>query len=422
MTPPDVPRGTSPPLRLGPFVPEIVLPPGPTHDRRELEQLIALDDARAAREMGKRAVDAADFTVVWLPSASPVFGGEWYRALRPAALASRAFGWHTAVAGRMGTLDDQPSGKLVFLTEQGSLVVPDLIILRPIRAWRLHWTEQAHANGQLVIADLDDDLWAHEAFGEERPDDDYYEEWCWDVDAWLVSTRALATRLRHLGPRKRRGWSAPVYVAPNCYDPYGTRSQDAGWPHPGRRIGTRLWLSGRMTPDLAAYQELYLPLLADLDLTWVHVGADAEPTHADLGHGMTSFRELGWPADRLVELPSCPIPSFGRVLGHELSIGAIAMSDHPYNKVKTETHAAELAGVGLPLVAASNHPLYRHIPGRVDLDPAAVRARVESLLDPETWHREAARATAWVRGIAARREATYLAALLQARNALVSRR
>jgi hypothetical protein len=340
--------------------------------------------------------------LAYLCSRHPLLGGEYYRAMRPGALAAKRFGWETAACTKMATTQDD-GGPLSFVTPNDTLITPDVIIIRPIDAWRQHWTDQAHEAGQVVIADLDDDLWKHQEWsdkGEERPNEDHYDEWFWNVDAVLVSTRHLATRVREMGHR------SPVLVAPNCYDPYGLDAT----PSPGRTLGTRLWLSGRMDGDLAMYDELFLPLLEGSDLMFLHVGA--EPGHR--------FSERGWPEGRVIERPSTVIPQLAKSL-EGLNIGTICMTEHPYNDAKTETHAVELASMGVPLVAASNHPLYRTIPGRVNPDAESVRGRVTGLLDPTFWHRESLRARRWARDISARSETSHMSALLRVVNLLRSR-
>jgi hypothetical protein len=66
--------------------------------------------------------------------------------------------------------------------------------------------------------------------------------------------------------------------------------------------------------------------------------------------------------------------------------------------------------MGLPLVAATNHILYRTVPGRVSPDPTSVRGRIEELLDPVVWEEESQRARAWATEVAVKREGEYLAA------------
>jgi len=327
-------------------------------------------------------------TLAYLACRNVLMGGEYYRATRPAALLNREFGWGTAVCDRMATTIDNDGGPLSFVTPDDVVVTPDIIILRPIAEWRQHWNDQAHENGQLVVADLDDDVFAHPIWdSDELPPEDFYDEWIWNVDAVLVSTKYLKKRLEELGHK------APVYVAPNCFDSYGLDAH----PGPGRIMGTRLWISGRMRDDLHIYSQCFEPLLEALDLMWMHLGA--EPGH--------TFADEGWNADRLIERPSMAIPLFPKAL-QGLSIGAIAMSDHPYNLAKTETHAAELGAMGVPLVAASRHILYRRIPGRVDPTPEAVRERVEALLNPIFWRGESATVRAWARRLAIKNEAQHL--------------
>jgi hypothetical protein len=253
-----------------------------------------------------------------------------------------------------------------------------------------------------VVADLDDDLWSHENYGqlqEESPDN--YNEWFPNVDAVLVSTRHLAKRVRDMGHK------APIYVAPNCYDPFGMN----GSPRPGGAIGTRLWMSGRMEPDLVLYDTLIQPLLEEFNLRFLHVGASNE-----LGR----FTDRGWDEERLIERVSVPIPLLPQAL-EGLSIGAICMADVDFNVAKTETHAVELASMGIPLVAASNHALYRNIPGRVDIDKDAVHERVKRLVEePYYWLKESDRARKWARAISVRAEERHLEALLSCVNHLMS--
>ncbi len=296
-------------------------------------------------------------------------------------------------------------GRLVFSTPDGQAIAPDVIVVRPIREWRQSWTDWAHDAGQIVIADLDDDVWAHEDWTpDSRPDDDNYEEWCFGVDAFLVSTPRIAWRVRE------RGYAGSIYVAPNCYDPWGMQ----GRPEPlaeTRRIGTRLWLSGRMSADLALYDELILPQLADLDLAFVHIGA--EPGQR--------FTDRGWPQDRLVEQPAVPLPLMGRALS-EMSVGCVVMGDHEFNRAKTETIGVEMGGAGLPLLAATDHRLYIQCPGRVEPTVAAVRKRLVSLMDPVLWRRESERAVIWARAVAERGERRHMEMLHTAVSRLYSRR
>ena len=42
------------------------------------------------------------------------------------------------------------------------MIRPRIIVVRPIREWTLYWTERAHRNGQVVLVDLDDDIWSHD--------------------------------------------------------------------------------------------------------------------------------------------------------------------------------------------------------------------------------------------------------------------
>lgn len=314
------------------------------------------------------------------------FGGEWYRAVRPAMLLGRKKGWYTGACDKIAPLRE---GCAVALGIVGSerRMVPGVVVVRPVRSWRAEYTEHAHAAGQIVLGDLDDNVWG--GFKEyETPDpDDYFEEWLPTIDGLLVSTEPVrAAAAYHL--------SCPIVLAPNCYDPWAFIEAK---PQPGRVLGTRLWIEARRGEDLDLYRELFLPLLSALDLTWLHIGAEHR-----------SFRDEGWPDERLVELPSAPIQGLWRGF-QRISIGCIAIGEHVFNEAKTETHAVELAAAGVPIVAATRHPLYKgRVPGCVEPTPEAVRERVERLLDPDYWRRESHAARRWAHQVSRDSEKVYL--------------
>ena len=208
----------------------------------------------------------------------------------------------------------------------------------------------------------------------------------------------------------RRGHPLPrVVVAPNCYDPIGLGHHSH--PIPGRRLGTRLWLSGRMSPDLDIYRECFAPLLEELDLSFVHIGREYNVEEGPGVHARNFVDDCAMPRDRVLELPSTTIPELGKILGSTVNIAAIAIADHPFNRAKTETHAVEVASAGLPMVAATSLSIYDGVPGRVYPNPKDVRTRVEALLVPEKWRYESDKARAWARKTAVRCEHSHLVAL-----------
>jgi hypothetical protein len=330
--------------------------------------------------------------IAWLVSRNHLFGGEWLRGTVPAQLVASALDCQTAVCDRMGTAD--PRGPLYFATcgEPPRYFLPRVIIVRPIAEWRPEFTEQAHRAGQIVVADLDDDLWAHEDWTpDSRPNDDHFDDWFWDCDAVICSTSTIARRVRDgVGHRRQKG---PVVVAPNCFEPDLLR----GAPRPGRVIGTRLWLAARMQADIALYRSVVWPLLDELDLTFFHLGAED-------GH---RFSDHGFPADRVVEHGSVPEPAMGGVL-EAASIGMICVGEHVYNSAKTLTHPLELGAIGLPLVVASSLELYRSVPGFVPPTEQAVRRRLVRLLEPAEWRVAAAETQRWARKVIARDRRRYL--------------
>jgi hypothetical protein len=381
-------------------------------DLLDMNNVRTVDDLLRYVDDDDKKTETQPLTVSWMLNRHPLLGGDYYRAYRAAVLASSRFGWVTSVADRMVASDG--GGKLGFITpagDQGKVFFPDVLVLRPIEAWHQEFSEQAHEAGQVIIADVDDDLWRHEdilAAGTELKDYSTYDEWFPYVDYVLCSTRYLADYVRSFG------YPAPVVYAPNCFDPTALNAE----PKPSRRLGTRLWLSGRQDGDVEMYDNFVYPLLDKLDLSFTHIGADMpgedeEPTRP----GVKARRQFGWDTPRLIERPSMVIPEMAKEFAR-FSIGCIMMCDNEYNRSKTDTHAVELGSAGLPLVAASPHDLYRNIPGVVPLTANAVERRVRELLDPETWYIESKRTKTWARQRSVTCETAYLAALLQAVNAI----
>lgn len=371
---------------------------------RHLLQQVAEDDARVG--WSPEAVEesaAADSLVKvgWVCSRDPLLGGEYYRATRPAMLSSKRFGWHTIVGTMLATPEDDDEGPVAVVNPYGQAVVPDVIVVRPVRDLLPSLIDNAHRHGQMIVADLDDDVWGHEDWTpDDRPNDDGYETWCYDVDAWLVSTEAIRERVieRYRAQHKDE---PPILVAPNCFDPHGFANHPG--PRPGRRIGTRLWLSGRMQSDLDLYAEHFAPLLEQMDLEWVHIGY--EP-----GQSRSFVESCQMPADRVHLIGSKSLMEMGAWLAATCSIGAIALSDHPFNRAKTLTHAVELASAGLPLVIMDRLGLYGGVPGVVTA--SHIPSRVDALVhDRRFWAAESLRSIAWAQKHAAWAEAEHLLSL-----------
>jgi hypothetical protein len=367
---------------------------------------LEIDDVLARIEMpdGK----AKPLSVSWMLNRHPLLGGDYYRAYRPAILSSSRFEWATSVANQM--VED--GGRLGFRHSQtpDKILFSNVLVIRPVEGWHKDFSDQAHENGQLVIADVDDDLWGHEDLlrtGDTLDQWSSYDEWFPTVDAVLASTRHLANKIRDFG------YPAKVYYAPNCYDPTGFYAE----PKPSRRLGTRLWLSGRQDGEVRMYDEWIYPLLDKLDLSFTHIGAMESVDESEAVPGAKARRSFGWDTPRLIERPSMVLTEMAAELAR-FSIGTIMMEDSEYNRSKTDTAAVELALAGLPLVAASPHELYRNVPGVVALTAGAVERRVRELLQPETWYVESKRARTWARQRAIACESRYLESLLAAVNDL----
>lgn len=338
-------------------------------------------------------------SIGWVVARSPWLGGEFLRATRPAALVNARLGWHTAVSERMAVEEGRPGVLLVH--ENGDSFRPSVLVFRPIRQDLRPYISEAHEAGQLVVADLDDDFWSHE----DRPDRggkgyaereivegvDHFEDWLPHCDAFIASTR-------HLQEIMEYHVSGPVVHLPNCYDTFGI-AKYGQIPGPGRRIGTRLWLHGRSSRDLQLYDELIWPSILDLDLTFVHLGADPD---------LPTFVDRGWPADRVEGHPSLPAPLMGEVLG-TLSVGVICLGQADFNAAKTLTHPVELASLGLPLVVVDEMGFYRGVPGVVEANLDAVEDRLARLTsDPAYWQAESRKSKRWAVEVGESAQGDYL--------------
>jgi hypothetical protein len=335
--------------------------------------------------------------VGWLASRNPMLGGEYLRAVRPAALVNRKYNWHTAVSRELGC-EGKYRSPLMLVQPNAPVFAPDLLIIRPIGNFLPDYIEQGKRAGQVMLADLDDDVWGHElavemggkGFGNDRYDD------------WFPVTHGVVASTETLGDICRQHHPGPVFVLPNCYDSFGP-SQLGPAPRPGRRVGTRLFLKGRQQIDLDMYTDLVLPLLDELDLTFVHLGAYE-------GSDFPTLR--GWDTPRLEEHPIMEAHRMAEVLG-TISIGIICVGKHRYNDAKTLTHPAELAAVGLPMIIATPTDHYKGVPGVVEPTVEAVRARIVALQNPRYWEAESLRARHWVMKLAAKAEREYLSGILE---------
>ena len=172
----------------------------------------------------------------------------------------------------------------------------------------------------------------------------------------------------------------PILVAPNCYDPVGVGG--GLLPQPGGRSVT-----GCGSRDGCQ-------AISPCGGTWWHRCFESStcpsstsgtpptpsPTVPARGAPPSLVGDCGFPPARTILRPSVLLPEMHKSFT-DVSIGVIMQSDHPYNAAKTETNAVELASMGLPLVAATNHTLYRNVPGRVPIDAPPSVTGSQVLLD-----------------------------------------
>ena len=164
-----------------------------------MSNIIEMDNVKTADDLlkyvdddDKKTTEPPPLTVSWMLNRHPLLGGDYYRAYRAAALASSRFGWVTSVADRMIAstgIEGAPEGKLGFVTpnrmmgmpdKNARVFFPDVIVLRPVEKWTREFTDAAHEAGQVIIADVDDQLWLHEdivAAGTQLKDYSTYDEW-----------------------------------------------------------------------------------------------------------------------------------------------------------------------------------------------------------------------------------------------------
>lgn len=236
--------------------------------------------------------------------------------------------------------------------------------------------QRAHASGQVVINDVDDDFWSippsHPAYrsviASRNPDSNraHYTRALQGSDAVTVSTPYLADKLSDLGP--------PIRVVPNAIDPEryephmvrDTTSPTFGW------VGA---LSYRDPGDVEILRGCLGPfLLSHPRCRFVHVGARSE----DPG---TTADVLDLPAEQVEVRPFCHIADLPQAM-NGIDVALAPLEDTPFNHAKSAIKALEAAAAHIPLIA-SDMPEYRSLGyGRLCVTDQEWADALEAMCDP----------------------------------------
>lgn len=313
---------------------------------------------------------------------------------------------HTVVVSDQGRTT--PAGSVALMLAEGNDPEgrvagwePDALILTGgwVSGAPLEMLDEARAEGQRVILDIDDSL--------ELPEHNYAYDpelkrakltACAHADAVIVSTPPLQRELRRARVR------LPVAVSRNVVeleryrtvrelnDARASRYDIAGENPRPLVIGWRGSVPhhrGDVALLARAFGVIYdaLGLLLDtVDVRFVHLGA-----HPDAPHAFA--RAVGLPEQRVEARPWVPFGAYPAILTG-VDIAVVPLDGSAFTRAKSNIAGLEWAAAGVPFVASWNEAYDAFcggIPGTLARTPDELGAAIVHLLEPA--HRGAVRAT-----------------------------
>lgn len=307
---------------------------------------------------------------------------------------------HTVVVSDQGRTT--PAGSLALMLAEGNDPEgrvagwePDVVILTggwPCGA-PLEMLDEARAEGQRVVLDIDDSL--------EIPEHNYHYDpelknaklWAARAhcDAVLVSTRPIARELRRGRVRVPIVESRNVVelerfkVARELNDARAIRYDHAGEnPAPF----TLAWRGSvpHHRGDVALLTHLAASMNGRLGVRWVHIGAQRDDEHA-------FARAIGVPQQHVEPRPLVPFGMYPALLtGVDLAV--VPLEAAPFSRAKSNVAGLEWAAAGVPFVSSWNEAYDAFsggIPGTLARNVGELERFVFAMLEP--MHRYSARAT-----------------------------
>lgn len=224
----------------------------------------------------------------------------------------------------------------------------------------LEATHRARANGQVVIGDLDDDVWqiprtndAHRVWAsDDRP---LYLQQLSACDAVITSTEDLAYKAQRLGP--------PVYLIRNAIDstfitPHDPASKQVAW------IGSTPWRANDLRILRAAGLSWWLDEHGQI---LYHGGHMVPPPVTDLHravHPDAQWRksaslaeQAGLRYDQVETRPNVPFARYPW-LWEPVGVSLIPLEDVAFNRAKSWLKGLESCAAGVPIIASAGFKEY----------------------------------------------------------------
>jgi|ERR1035437_506941 hypothetical protein len=246
---------------------------------------------------------------------------------------------------------------------------------------------RARAAGILTVSDLDDGFWhlpksnvAHQttdAASNSEFNRDHYKKVLAACDLITVSTDALASDMRRLGP--------PVEICKNAI-------QLERWPiHDPGADGMIGWVGGIAwrASDLAVLKPVLPGFLRDYGLPIFHGGDSDVP-------GVPKFwtqTGIDPTETKCVVSKLCHVADYPN-LWQPINLALVPLENHPFNVRKSHLKGLEASACGIPFIYSSKMPEYTSFGAGIQADnarPKTWRFALESMVDPDARREEGAR-------------------------------
>ena len=282
----------------------------------------------------------------------------YYRgALAAAQFAARGAGGIVAERCRTST---KGSGEMEIYGQDFAWHTPDVVWTEFLGCTEedLFATRRARAAGQIIIGDLDDDVWqlpstndAHKVWNsDDRP---LYFEQLAACNAIICSTEDLAYKAQRLGP--------PVFLIRNAVDcdwirPHDPADKAVSW------IGSTPWRAHDLSVLKAAGLSSWLD---DHDETFYHGGHMDPPAVPDIAkaaipgvhwkRSASLAEQAGLRGDQVVWRPNVPFVEYPG-LWDDVGVSLVPLEDCPFNRAKSWLKSLESCAAGVPYVVSAGFP------------------------------------------------------------------
>ena len=227
----------------------------------------------------------------------------------------------------------------------------------------LEATRRGRAAGQVVVGDLDDDVWQVPKTNDAHAiwDNPYDRPLYWDQ---LAECDAVITSTIDLAHKARARLKRPVYLIRNAVDttwltPHDPCGLPIAW------IGSTPWRAN----DLALLRAAGLSRwLADRDQVIYHGGHMQPPAvpeyaraigarHAHYGSYPTLAAQAGLDPDQVVTAPNVPLIEYPG-LWHRVGVSLIPLEDCAFNRAKSWLKGLESCAAGVPIIVSAGFSEY----------------------------------------------------------------